>query len=128
MQRAMLTSWKTGGHEVVTRKQLETRAGRKLDDDAVARLVADYVGPAADDDRYEIAAGVLRSACRLLDLPIPVNSMVAAGEAINRHMEELADELTDVLKDQVLTPYLESPKTARPTRPSSSTPWPGCVS
>jgi hypothetical protein len=47
----------------------------------------------------------------VLDLPIPVDSMVAAGDAINRHMEALADELTAVLKDRVLAPYLDGPKT-----------------
>ena len=36
---------------------------------------------------------------------------VVAGEAINRHMDALADELTAILKDRVLTPYLDSPKT-----------------
>ena len=110
VQKAMLTSWKTGGHEVVTRKQLETRAGRKLDDDAVTRLIATMSVQSVEDGRFEILPA-FSVGLQVLDLPIPVNSMVAAGEAINRHMEELADELTAVLKDQVLTPYLESPKT-----------------
>src|SRR3954452_15136518 len=30
VQRAMMTSWKSGGHEVVSRRQLESRTGRKL--------------------------------------------------------------------------------------------------
>lgn len=109
IQRAMLTSWKTGGHEVVTRRQLETRAGRKLDDDAIQRLTATMSIEQLDDGRFELlpAFGV---GMQVLDLPIPVDSMVAAGEAINRHMAELADELTAVLKDRVLAPYLESPK------------------
>jgi DNA-binding transcriptional MerR regulator len=109
VQRAMLTSWKTGGHEVVTRKQLETRAGRKLDDEAMQRLTAMMSVEQLDDGRYELLPAFVVG-LQVLDLPIPVDSMVAAGEAINRHMEELADELTSVLKDRVLTPYLESPK------------------
>ncbi len=110
VQRAMLTSWKTGGHEVVTRRQLETRAGRKLDDDAMKRLLAMLSIEELDDGRYELLPA-FTVGLQVLDLPIPVDSMVAAGEAINRHMVELADELTGVLKDQVLAPYLESPKT-----------------
>lgn len=110
VQRAMLTSWKTGGHEIVTRKQLEARAGRKLDDDAVQRLIAMMSVQDEGDGRYEILPA-FSVGLQVLDLPIPVTSMVLAGEAINRHMEELADELTSVLKDQVLVPYLESPKT-----------------
>jgi hypothetical protein len=46
-----------------------------------------------------------------LDLDIPLDSLVSAGEAITRHMDALADELTAVLKDQVLAPYLDSDRT-----------------
>ncbi len=109
VQRAMLTSWKTGGHEVVTRRQLETRAGRKLSDEDLQRLVATLALEAVEGGRYEILPA-FSVGLQVLDLPIPVDSMVAAGEAINRHMAELADELTAVLKDRVLTPYLESPR------------------
>ncbi|RNL65452.1 MerR family transcriptional regulator [Nocardioides marmoriginsengisoli] len=109
VQKAMLTSWKTGGHEVVTRRQLETRAGRKLSEEDVQRLAATLAVEELDDGRYELLPA-FTVGLQVLDLPIPVDSMVAAGEAINRHMVELADELTAVLKDRVLTPYLESPK------------------
>jgi DNA-binding transcriptional MerR regulator len=110
IQRAMLTSWKTGGHEVVTRRQLESRAGRRLDAEAIQRLVATMAIDEIDEGRFEILPA-FEVGVQCLDLPIPVDSMVAAGEAINRHMDELADELTAVLKDRVVTPYLESAKT-----------------
>lgn len=110
VQRAMLTSWKTGGHELVSRRQLETKAGRKLDDEDLQRLAATMAIEEQEDGRFEILPA-FDVGVQCLDLPIPVDSMVAAGEAINRHMDELADELTAVLKDRVLTPYLESPKT-----------------
>lgn len=110
VQRAMLTSWKTGGREVLTRRQLETRAGRRLDDEAIARLVATLAIEEVEDGRYELLPA-FEVGLKCLDLPIPVDSLIAAGKAINRHMDELADELTAVLKDRVLTPYLESPKT-----------------
>jgi DNA-binding transcriptional MerR regulator len=109
VQKAMLTSWKTGGHEVVTRRQLETRAGRKLSDEDVQRLTATLAVEDLGDGKFELLPA-FTVGLQVLDLPIPVDSMVAAGEAINRHMVELADELTAVLKDRVLTPYLESPK------------------
>lgn len=109
VQRAMLTSWKTGGHEVVTRRQLEARAGRRLDDETLERLRATLAIQETEDGRFELLPG-FEVGIKSLDLDIPVDSLVAAGEAINRHMEELADELTSVLKDRVLTPYLESDK------------------
>ena len=110
VQRAMLTSWKSGGHEVVTRKQLETRAGRKLGGDQIDRLEATMGVRPTDDGRYEVLPA-FDVAVKSLDLDIPVDSLVAAGEAITRHMDALADELTAILKDRVLTPYLDSAKT-----------------
>lgn len=110
VQRVMLTSWKSGGHEVVTRRQLETRVGRKLSADELERLEAmTGILPAADG-RYEILPA-FEVSVKSLDLDIPLDSLVAAGEAINRHMDALADELTAILKDRVLVPYHERPKT-----------------
>jgi DNA-binding transcriptional MerR regulator len=110
VQRAMLTSWKSGGHEVVSRRQLDARAGRKLDDEQLERLVVSMGVRPVDDGRYELLPA-FDVAVKSLDLDIPVDSLAAAGEAIARHMDALADELTAILKDRVLAPYLESPKT-----------------
>lgn len=108
IQRSMLTSWKTGGHELLTRHQLEARVGRKLDDELLQRLIA-TVAIYEEDGHYEILPA-FEVGVKSLDLGIPLDSLVAAGEAINRHMDELADELTAVLKQRVLAPYLERPK------------------
>lgn len=105
LQRAMLTSWVAGGHEVVTRHQLDSKAGRKLTDAQVERLVAvQAIRPVGD--RYELlpAFDVGLSG---LDLDIPVDSLVEANAAIQRHMEALADELTVILKEKVLRPSRE---------------------
>ncbi|MGY2873743.1 DNA-binding transcriptional MerR regulator [Marmoricola sp. URHA0025 HA25] len=110
IQRAMLTSWKSGSHELVTRRQLEARAGRRLDADQLERLEASMGILPAGDGRFELLPA-FDVAVRSLDLDIPVDSLVAAGEAITRHMEALADELTSILKDRVLAPYHEKPKT-----------------
>ncbi|MCW2786803.1 MAG: MerR family regulatory protein [Marmoricola sp.] len=109
VQRAMLTSWKSGGHERVTRRQLETRIGRKLDDEMIQRLVATMSILDEEDGKYEILPA-FDVGLKSLDLDIPLDSLVAAGEAINRYMDALADELTAILKDRVLAPYLEGPK------------------
>lgn len=110
VQRAMLTSWKSGGHEVVTRRQLESRVGRKLDAEQLERLEATMGIRPLDDNRFELLPA-FDVAVKSLDLDIPVDSLVAAGEAITRHMDALADELTAVLKDRVLAPYLDSART-----------------
>jgi DNA-binding transcriptional MerR regulator len=104
MQRAMLTSWAPGPHEELTRRQLEKRAGRKLGDDQLERLVLTGAVARTPDGSYELlpAFGV---GVQMLDMDIPVDSIVAASEAITRHMDALADELTDILHTRVLEPY-----------------------
>jgi DNA-binding transcriptional MerR regulator len=102
LQRAMLTSWVSGGHEVVTRKELDSRAGRRLTDEQVERLVG-VMAIRAVPDGFEVLPA-FDVGLSTLDLDIPVESMVEAGEAIQRHMDELADELTEILKKKVLAP------------------------
>ena len=103
LQRAMLTSWGVGKRESLTRRQLATRVGRKLDDDEIQRLVNIYAIE-VDGDRYQLLPS-FEVALRLYELDIPVDSMEEAAEAINRHMDALADELTHILRNRVLTPF-----------------------
>ena len=106
--RVMLTSWKPAPTETLSRVQLERRAGRTLDD-AQLRLLGqiDAVrtdGPVETAERFEVTAG-LEVAVRLLALDLPMDSLLEANEAISRHMGQLADELTDVLRLRVMAPF-----------------------
>ncbi len=103
LQRAMLTSWGAGKRESMTRRQLETRARRKLDDDEIQRLVNIYA-IRVEGDRYEPLPS-FDVALKLYELDIPVDSMEEAALAINRHMDLLADELTHILRTRVLAPF-----------------------
>ncbi len=103
LQRAMLTSWGVGRRETVTRRQLETRAARVLGDEDVARLEKIYA-IRADGDRFEVLPP-FEVALKLMDLEIPVDSLEEASEAITRHMDSLADELTGILRTRVLAPF-----------------------
>jgi hypothetical protein len=62
------------------------------------------------DGRYEPLAP-LKSAIEMLDLDVPVESYVEAAGAIGRHMDELVDELTRILHDQIVVPFRESQHT-----------------
>ena len=104
MQRAMLTSWAPGPREELTRRQLEKRAGRKLGDDQLERLVLTGAVARTPDGGYELLPAFCVGV-QMLDMDIPVDSIVAASEAITRHMDALADELTDILHTRVLEPY-----------------------
>ena len=103
LQRAMLTSWGTGKRESMTRRQLETRARRKLADEEIQRLVNIYA-IRVDGDRYEPLPS-FEVALQLIEIDIPADSMEVAAEAINRHMDALADELTHILRAKVLAPF-----------------------
>lgn len=107
LQRAMLTSWTASAPEVLDRAALEERAGRPLSDDDVAVLVAMGALEVGADGTY-VAATDLTTGLELLDLDVSAESLGAASEAIRRHMEELAEELTTILRTQVLAPYRRS--------------------
>lgn len=105
LQRTMLTSWTTQPPERLTRRQLDKRAGRVLSDDQLAVLV-ELQALELDDDgaRYLVHAG-LPQALEMFDLDLPLESMVQATAAIDRHMRSLADELTEILRTQVVRPF-----------------------
>lgn len=107
LQRAMLTSWTASAPEELDRAGLEARAGRALTDSDVSLLVAmgglDEVSPGV-----YVAAANLHVGLELLALDVSAESLGAASDAIRRHMEALAEELTDIMRSQVLEPYRRS--------------------
>jgi DNA-binding transcriptional MerR regulator len=105
VQRAMLTSW-SGRRERLTRRQLDARAGRRLTDREL-EVLETMQGLAPAGDRYEVLP-VFDLAVKTLELDIPVESVVEAGQAITRHMDALADELTAILRDKILAPYRQT--------------------
>ncbi|MFD1248218.1 MerR family transcriptional regulator [Nocardioides ginsengisoli] len=108
VQRAMLTSWTVGEPERLTRKQLDQHAGRKLSDDDVALIEEFGLLRRVTDDRGGVRFTSVHGfdvAVELLEVDIPIAGMRAAGEAIERHMTALAEELTAVLHDDVVGPW-----------------------
>ncbi|MEP6816984.1 MAG: MerR family transcriptional regulator [Marmoricola sp.] len=103
IQRVMLTSWKSGPLEVVTRRELEVRAGRPLDDDTIEKLEATSA-IRREGERFALLPG-FEVSTKMLDLDLPVESLMEADAAIGRHMDALADELTEILRSRVLAPY-----------------------
>lgn len=104
LQRAMMTSWTTSAPAPVDREALERRAGRVLGEDELALLVAMGALDETGEGTY-LAAPNLETGLELLDLDVSAESLGAASEAIRRHMEALAEELTTILRTQVLQPY-----------------------
>jgi len=103
LQRAMLTSWTPKPAERVSHRQLEKKAGRRLSEDDVRLLVR--LGSLERTDEGYVAMPNLAVGVSLLDVDIPEASMTAAEASIRRHMESLVEELTEILRVQVLEPY-----------------------
>jgi DNA-binding transcriptional MerR regulator len=105
VQRALLTAWKPGQWDPVTRKELETRAGRQLGDDDIDWLLqAGAVRRKGDAGGLE-ALPLVDLAMEALSLDLPIGAIVDANTAVRRHMSELADELTGILQARVMSRY-----------------------
>ncbi len=103
LQRAMLTSWTARGPELITHEQLEERAGRTLGEVEIDRL--ERIAALERRGHGYLALPGLSVGLGLLDVDVPAESLSLAEEAISRHMGALADELTDILRSQVVVPY-----------------------
>lgn len=110
VQRAMLAPWSPGGREELTRRQLDTHAGRRLSDDELDRLVRTGAVERLASGRL-VPLPPFRIGVELLDLDVPESTIIAAGEAIGSHMDQLVDELTRIMREDVIDPYRQ----ARPT-------------
>ena len=105
VQRALLTAWRPGPMETMTRRQLDDLAGRPLSDGDVDDLMRIGVVTHNPDGDYDVLP-VAREAIETLDLGTPIEGLVEADTAVRRHMGELADELTHILRDTVI-PHLQ---------------------
>ncbi|WP_121258865.1 MerR family transcriptional regulator [Nocardioides ferulae] len=108
LQRAMLTSWSPRPREELGRRQLEKVAGRKLSDRDVDLLIKVGSVERTAAGSY-VPLPSLQVGVELLDIDLAEEAMAAAGDAIRRHMEALVEDLTDILRRQVLEPYRREP-------------------
>ena len=104
VQRALLTAWKPGQWEAVSKADLEARAGRKLTADDVEWLLR--AGAVRRKGTHDLEAlPLVDLAMEALDLDMPIEAVVDANTAVRRHMSELADELTGILQARVMSQY-----------------------
>ncbi|WP_407562742.1 MerR family transcriptional regulator [Streptomyces sp. 184] len=133
LHRALVATWVPDAETVVSRAELERRAGRSLTDDDVARLAAMGVlertpeGGGAydagsttdgrpegspdgspDRDAFRVDPAVLHLGVRLLDVPIRLETVLAAREVVQEHSRAVARELTRLFHDEVWEPFGEA--------------------
>ncbi len=105
IHRALVASWLPEDVEEIGREKLERRAGRTLDDADLDRLAAMNVLERTDDpDSFRVDPGTLHLGVRLLDMPIPVEAILAAREVMLAHSRAAAREISRIFHDEVWQP------------------------
>lgn len=100
IHRAVVASWAPDATERVDRAELERRAGRPLDDEAVERLAAmDVV--VREGEALRVDTGLLPLGVRLLDVPLAEETILAARTVLLDHSRAAARELARLLREAV---------------------------
>lgn len=114
LHRALLAPWLPEEPETVDRAELEARAGRALDDEALARLAwlgvirRDDTVPHDETQRWRLnSPDMLGYGLSLLDTTLDFEVQLAAKQIIERHTSALATELVTLFHDSVLGEYRE---------------------
>ncbi|CNF74610.1 MerR family transcriptional regulator [Mycobacterium tuberculosis] len=108
LQRALLSPWAPERPEDLDRHELDRRAGRHLDDETITRLEALGVVERVPDGVIRVVSpALLGISAEMAELPMPLDTLVASHEAVDRHTTALAAELQQVFQDTVVRPYRE---------------------
>jgi DNA-binding transcriptional MerR regulator len=106
LQRALLSPWAPEESEQLDRHELDRRTGHRLDDEAVKKLAAlGVIELVADGSVRLLSPAILGAAAELSAMPL--DTLIAAHESVERHTSELAAELQRVFQDTVVRPYRE---------------------
>ncbi|SFP16654.1 MULTISPECIES: MerR family transcriptional regulator [Actinomadura] len=108
LQRALLSPWAPERPEELDRDELDRRVGHPLDDETLKRLEAlGVVEPLPDGAVRVLSPALLSSSAELARLPMPLETLVASHETVDRYTTALAAELQQVFQDTVVRPYRE---------------------
>ncbi|MFI0259170.1 MerR family transcriptional regulator [Streptomyces sp. NPDC017056] len=106
LHRALVASWSPDSSQEATLAQLERRAGRALSEDDIDRLAAmDVLERTGVPGAFRVDPAVLHLGVRLLDVPISLETLLAARDVVLDHTRSAARELTRLFHDEVWGPY-----------------------
>ncbi|MGW1161319.1 MerR family transcriptional regulator [Streptomyces sp. NPDC002513] len=102
IHRAVVASWAPDTVETMTREELRRRAGRPLGAEDLTRLAAMGVAvPDDDEDAYRVDPGLLRLGVELLDVPLGLDTVLAARGVLTEHSRAAARALSRLLREAV---------------------------
>jgi DNA-binding transcriptional MerR regulator len=101
LQGSLLRTWAPGQDDELDRETLDQRAGRSLTGEDLDWLVGCRTIVPLEDGRFR-AVPFLDLALELRDTGFPVATLVAANQAVRRHMDALVEDLHELLTADVL--------------------------
>ncbi|NBM20380.1 MerR family transcriptional regulator [Streptomyces sp. GC420] len=105
IHRALVASWSPDRAEEMSHSRLERRAGRSLSAQDLDRLAAmEVLTPVGDG--FRVDPGLLQLGVQLLDVPIPLETIVAARTVLLEHSRAAAHELSRMFRDEVWQPHV----------------------
>jgi DNA-binding transcriptional MerR regulator len=105
-QRILLTPWLPDAGEEVDRRTLQERLGRRLTAETVEALTRVGAVEPCGRGRFRTTP-TLDVAVQLLQMDLSLETVVEAGTAIDRATSALAEELSTILRRQIVRPYRE---------------------
>lgn len=105
LRRTMLAPWQAESDVVVSREELERRADRTLDDQAIRTLTAFGIIEELPHGHFRLAASQLTVGLGLLDVGFPWEAAVAARDIYLAAGRQVARELDEVFRTQVWPAY-----------------------
>lgn len=106
LQRSMLTPWMSEAPEVVTRAELEERAGRSLTADELEALqIMGIVRPAGR--RFEVVRSYLSVGMGLIETGYPMDAALAVQKVYAAHGRAIAEELDQIFRTMVMPTFKE---------------------
>lgn len=106
LQRSMLTPWMSEAPEVVTRAELDERAGRPLTADEVEALqIMGIVRPAGR--RFEVVRSYLSVGMGLIETGYPMDAALAVQKVYAAHGRAIAEELDQIFRTMVMPTFKE---------------------
>ncbi|MFI9272281.1 MerR family transcriptional regulator [Kitasatospora sp. NPDC052896] len=109
IHRALVAAWQPESAEEASVEQLSRRVGRELSAPDLDRLVAmGALQPTDRDGVFRVDPGLLPLGARVLDLPIPLEVIVATRAVVRLHSQAAAQELHRLFRETVWRPFRES--------------------
>lgn len=105
LHRTLLAPWMSDRPETLERAELSERAGRPLSEDDLEVLAAIGILEPTADETFEVSPTLLSLGVQMLDFGLPLRAAQRAQASIERHARALAEELTDIFREDVWPAY-----------------------